>query len=133
MYYESSNPNQISKFNPTMKRKHVTERKILTNSSPYIAQNILLRTPKPPSVHFKNTQSSWNEKTNIKGPNTFKQHQQRNGNFVPVTPSVLRTSLRTPFIGNIHRQNSGFAVPETPAFVLNGSRITSVKETPLIG
>lgn len=131
IYYESPDPNPIGKFNPTMKGKHVAERKILTNSSPCIARNILLRTPKPPSVHFKNTQSSWNENANIKGSNAFhiQQHRQRNGIFVPVTPSVPRT----PFIGNIHRQNSGFAVPETPAFLLNGSRITSVKETPLIG
>lgn len=122
----NENPKR-SKFNPTMKGRYNTERKTTNNYSPCIAQNILLRTPKPRSVHFKNTQDGWNE--NLKASINFQKAQQRNGTFVPVTPSIPRT----PYIGNVHRQNSGFAVPETPAFVPNSSRITSVKETPLVG
>lgn len=128
IFIENPNSNQRSINKSSVKTKYVAGRKNIPNSSPCIAQSILLRTPKP-SVHFKNTQNTWNEDTRGTNNNFQISQQQRNKTFVPVTPSVPRT----PFIGNVHRQNSGFAVPETPAFVLNASRITSVKETPLLG
>ena len=122
IYCENSKTKQQWKENSSFNGNNlIGERK-----NPPSAVHKILRTPKPP-VHFRNSLiagSAGRNDENMKNPDGFRMSRP----FVPVTPSVLRT----PFIGNVHRENSGFAVPETPSFV-NALRVTTVKETPLIG